>query len=147
MISSSGLFGKWCIGPAVAEIVSNSALVVLQKAFLLRLVGPHDPAVQGFIELTCPHQILTDPLLPCPDQMQMGEAIMTKEAEALYNSPGSSLCNALTRQRGRKTFPRILLRERPVSSWAFHLRARQAARRWSRAAQHGRQSGHKAYSR
>ena len=63
MISSSGFFGKWCIGPAVAEIVSNSALVVLPKACLLRFVGPHDPAVQGFIELACPHQTLTDPVV------------------------------------------------------------------------------------
>ncbi len=63
MISSLGFFGKWCIGPAVAEIVSNRALVVLPKAFLLRFVGPHDPAVQGLIELACPHQTLTDPVV------------------------------------------------------------------------------------
>jgi hypothetical protein len=58
MISSEGFFGKWCISPAVAEIVPNSALMVLSKAFLLGLIGligPHHPAVQGFIELACPH--------------------------------------------------------------------------------------------
>src|SRR5438477_326108 len=37
IISSSGLFGKWPISPAVVEIVSNGALMVLSKAFLFRL--------------------------------------------------------------------------------------------------------------
>ena len=63
IISSSGLFGKWPISPAVVEIVSNGALMVLSKAFLFRLVGPHHPAVQGFVELARPHQPLTDPVV------------------------------------------------------------------------------------
>ena len=62
MISSSGLFGKWCIRPAVAEIVSNRAPMILSKTFLLCFVGPHHPAVQGVIELARPHQPLTDPV-------------------------------------------------------------------------------------
>ncbi len=66
MISSSEWFGKWCISPAMAEIVPNRALMVLPKAFLLRFVGPHDPTVQGFIELACPDQPLTDPVVETP---------------------------------------------------------------------------------
>ena len=66
MISSSEWFGKWCISPAMAEIVPNRALMVLPKAFLLRFVGPYDPAVQGFIELACPDQPLTDPVRETP---------------------------------------------------------------------------------
>ena len=57
------LLGKWRIGPAVTEIIPNGALVVLSEAFLLRFVGPHDPAVQGFIELACPDQPLTNPVI------------------------------------------------------------------------------------
>jgi len=45
MISSSGFFGKWRIGPTVAEVVPNGTLMVLPETFLLCLVGPHDPAV------------------------------------------------------------------------------------------------------
>src|SRR5260221_7236914 len=63
MISSSEWFGKWCISPAMAEIVPNRALMVLPKAFLLHFVSPYDPAVQGFIELACPDQPLTDPVI------------------------------------------------------------------------------------
>src|SRR5713101_2955191 len=63
MISSSELFGKWCLSPAMAEIVPNRALMVLSKAFLLRFVSPHDPAVQGFIELARPDQPLTNPAI------------------------------------------------------------------------------------
>ncbi len=63
MISSSWLFGKWRISPAATKIISNGALMVLSKAFQLCLVGPHDPAVQGLIELTRPHQPLTDPVI------------------------------------------------------------------------------------
>jgi hypothetical protein len=63
MISSSELFGKWGISPAAAEIVSNCALMVLSKALLLRFVGPHDPTVQGVVELACSEQPLTDPVI------------------------------------------------------------------------------------
>ena len=63
MISSFGLLGKWRIGPAVTEIVPNGALMVLSETFLLRFVGPHDPAMQGFIKLACLHQPLTDPVV------------------------------------------------------------------------------------
>src|SRR6266566_9473250 len=63
MISSSALFGKWCLSPAMAEFVPNRALMVLSKAFLLRLISPHDPAVQGFIELARPDQPLTNPVI------------------------------------------------------------------------------------
>jgi hypothetical protein len=54
MISSLGLLGKRRSGPAVTEIVPNRTLMVLPEAFLLGLIGPHDPAVQGLIELACP---------------------------------------------------------------------------------------------
>ena len=60
------MFGKWCLSPAVAEIVPNRALMVLSKAFLLRFVSPHDPAVQGFIELARPDQPLTNPVIETP---------------------------------------------------------------------------------
>src|SRR5260370_4430822 len=63
MISSSESFGKWCLSPAMAEIVPNSELMVLSKAFLLRFVSPDDPAVQGFIELARPDQTLTNPVI------------------------------------------------------------------------------------
>jgi len=66
MISSSGVFGKGLMRPTVTELVPNSALVVLSKAFLLRLIGPDDPAVQRFIELACPHQPLTNPVVKTP---------------------------------------------------------------------------------
>ena len=62
MISSSELFGKWGIRPAMAEIVPNGALMVLSKVLLLCFVGPHDPAVQGPIELAGSQQSLTDPV-------------------------------------------------------------------------------------
>jgi hypothetical protein len=61
MISSSWLFGKWRISPAATKIISNGALMVLPEAFQLCLIGPYDPAVQGLIELTRPHQPPTDP--------------------------------------------------------------------------------------
>jgi hypothetical protein len=38
----------------MTQVVANRALMVLSKAFLLRFVGPHDPTVQGFIELARP---------------------------------------------------------------------------------------------
>src|SRR2546430_9987745 len=63
MISPLEFLGKWHTGPAVTEIVANCTLMVLPKAFLLRLIGPHDPAVQGLIELVCPHQPLMDPVI------------------------------------------------------------------------------------
>ena len=66
MISSSALFGKWCISPALAEIVPNRALMILSKTFLLRFVGPHHPAVQEFIELARPDHPLTDPVIETP---------------------------------------------------------------------------------
>ncbi len=66
MISSSELFGKWRVSPAMAKIVSNRALMMLPKAFLLRFVGPYDPAVQGFIELARPDHPLTDPVRETP---------------------------------------------------------------------------------
>src|SRR5215471_1720540 len=66
MISSSGLFGKCRIGPSMAEFVSNCALMILLKSFLFRFVGPHHPAVQGFVELACPDQPLTDPVEESP---------------------------------------------------------------------------------
>src|SRR6266851_273928 len=50
----------------MAEIVPNRALMVLSKAFLLRFVSPHDPTVQGFIELARPDQTLTDPVIETP---------------------------------------------------------------------------------
>jgi hypothetical protein len=62
MMFSLELLGKWCISPAVAKIVPNGALMVLSKAFLLRLISPRHPAAQGIIELACPHQTLTDPV-------------------------------------------------------------------------------------
>ena len=54
---------QWGIRPAMAEIVPNGALMVLSKVLLLCFVGPHDPAVQGFIELACPDQPLTNPVI------------------------------------------------------------------------------------
>ena len=66
MISSSELFGKWCIPPAAAEFVSNCALMVLSKALLLRFVGPDNPTVQGVVELACSEQPLTDPVIKTP---------------------------------------------------------------------------------
>jgi hypothetical protein len=63
MISPLELLGKWRIGPAATEIVANRAPMVLLEAFLLRLIGPHDPALQGLIELACPHQTLMDPVV------------------------------------------------------------------------------------
>ncbi len=66
MLSSSELFGKWCISPAMAEIVPNRALMILAKAFLLRFVGPRDPTMQGFIKLARPDQTLTDPVRETP---------------------------------------------------------------------------------
>src|SRR5436309_9030795 len=54
---------KWCLRPAMTQVVANCTLMVLSKAFLLRFVSPHHPAVQGFIELTSPHQPLTDPVV------------------------------------------------------------------------------------
>src|SRR5437016_14008615 len=66
MISSSEFFCKWHIRPAVAEIVPNRALMIHPKSFLLRFISPHDPAVQGFIELACPDSSLTDPVQERP---------------------------------------------------------------------------------
>src|SRR6266566_4846330 len=66
MLSSSALFGKWCIRPALAEIVPNRTLMIRSKAFLLCFVGPHDPTMQGFIELARPDQTLTDPVIETP---------------------------------------------------------------------------------
>lgn len=63
MISPLGSFDKWCTAPAVAKIIPNCTLVVLLEAFLLCLVSPYDPAMQGLIELTCLHQTLTDPVV------------------------------------------------------------------------------------
>src|SRR5579875_3242978 len=63
MISPLGLLGKWCLSPALTEIVAKRTLMVVSKAFLLGFVGPHDPAMQGLIELACPHQTLTDPVV------------------------------------------------------------------------------------
>ena len=63
MISPLGLLSKWHLSPALPQVVANRTLMVLSKAFLLRFVGPHDPAVQGFIELACLHQSLTDPVV------------------------------------------------------------------------------------
>ena len=50
----------------MAKIVSNRALMMLPKAFLLRFVSPHHPAVQGFIELARLDQPLTDPVRETP---------------------------------------------------------------------------------
>ena len=47
----------------MTQIVANRTLMVLSEAFLLGLVGPHHPAMQGLIELACPHQSLTDPVV------------------------------------------------------------------------------------
>jgi hypothetical protein len=66
MLSSSKWFGKWCISPAMAEIVPNRALMIRAKAFLLRFVGPHHPTVQGFIELARLDHTLTDPVRETP---------------------------------------------------------------------------------
>jgi len=66
MLSSSELFGKWSISPAMAEIVPNRALMVRSKAFQFRFVGPHDPTVQGFIELARPDHPLTNPVIQTP---------------------------------------------------------------------------------
>jgi hypothetical protein len=66
MISSFEWFGKWGIRPAAAQIVSNRALMVLSKALLLRFVGPHDPTVQGVVELACSDHPLTDPVMKTP---------------------------------------------------------------------------------
>src|SRR6266702_3639867 len=63
MISPLGLLSKWRLSPPMPKVVANRTLMVLSKAFLLRFVGPHYPAVQGFIELACPHQSLTDPVV------------------------------------------------------------------------------------
>jgi hypothetical protein len=63
MISSFVLLGKWRIGPAAAEILANRPLMVPPKTFLFRPVGPYYPAVQRLIELACPHQSLTDPVV------------------------------------------------------------------------------------
>ncbi|GHO71683.1 hypothetical protein KSC_105750 [Ktedonobacter sp. SOSP1-52] len=66
MISPLEPFDKWRTAPAVAKIIPNCALVVLPKAFLLCLVSPYDPAMQGFIELTSLHQAMTDPVRERP---------------------------------------------------------------------------------
>ena len=50
----------------MAKIVPNRALMVLSKAFLLRFVSPHHPAVQGFVELARPDQPLTNPVIEAP---------------------------------------------------------------------------------
>jgi len=63
MISPLGLLGKWLTSPAMTQVLAKGTLMVLSKAFLLGLVGPHDPTMQGLIELTCPHQPLTDPVV------------------------------------------------------------------------------------
>ena len=46
----------------MAEIVPNRALMVRSKALLLRFVGPHDPTVQGVVELTRSDYSLTNPV-------------------------------------------------------------------------------------
>ena len=66
MISSSRLFSKGCILPAVAELVPNRALMVGSKPFLLRSIGPHHPTVQGFIELARSDHSLMNPVQKCP---------------------------------------------------------------------------------
>jgi hypothetical protein len=63
MISSFVLLGKGCLRPAMAEIVTNRPLMILPKAFLLGLIGPYHPTVQGLIELACSHQPLTNPMV------------------------------------------------------------------------------------
>jgi len=60
------LFSKGSICPAVAELVSNHALMIRSKPFLLRSISPHDPAVQGFIELACSDHSLTNPVRERP---------------------------------------------------------------------------------
>ncbi len=66
MISSSRLFSKGRIRPAVAELVSDRALMIGPKPVLLRSISPHDPAVQGFIELARSHHPLTNPVKKRP---------------------------------------------------------------------------------
>jgi hypothetical protein len=66
MISSFVLLGKGCLRPAMTQVVTNRPLVILPKAFLLGLIGPYHPAVQRFIELACPYQPLTDPVVQAP---------------------------------------------------------------------------------
>src|SRR5579859_2310233 len=63
MISSFVLLGKGCHRPVMAQVVTNRSLMILLKAFLLGLISPHHPAVQRLIELACPHQPLTDPVV------------------------------------------------------------------------------------
>ena len=63
MISSSWFFSKWRISPTVVKFIPNCTLMVELEPFQFRLVGPHNPAVQGLIELACPHQPLTDPVV------------------------------------------------------------------------------------
>ena len=63
MISSFVLLGKGCLRPAMTQVVTNRPLMILPKAFLLGLIGPYHPTVQGFIELARPHQPLTDPVV------------------------------------------------------------------------------------
>jgi hypothetical protein len=63
MISSSRVFSKGSIRPAVAEIVPDRALMMRSKPFLLRFISPHDPAVQGFIKLACPQGFSVYPIV------------------------------------------------------------------------------------
>src|SRR5258708_34394007 len=66
MISSFVLPCKGCLRPAMTEVVTNCPLMILPKAFLLGLIGPDHPAVQGFIELPGPYQPLTGPVVQAP---------------------------------------------------------------------------------
>src|SRR6266566_3252322 len=92
MLSSSALFGKWCIRPALAEIVPNRTLMIRSKAFLLCFVGPHDPTMQGFIELARPDQTLTDPVIEtptwdCQRANQLGWPPFTRQETVMVPNP------------------------------------------------------------
>src|SRR5258708_38754136 len=97
MISSSWFFGKWHLSPAVAEIIPNGALMVLPEAFQLRLIGPHHPAVEGLIELACPHQTLPDPGIEtragdCQHANQLCRPPFIRQASAAR--PGTRACRS-----------------------------------------------------
>src|SRR5215472_14542027 len=66
MISSSRVFSKGSIRPAVAELVPDRALMIRAKPLLLCCISPHHPAVQGVIELACPDHPLTNPVQERP---------------------------------------------------------------------------------
>ena len=53
---------KGRLGPALAELVPDGALMIGSKPFLLRFIRPHHPTVQWFIELTRTNHPLTNPV-------------------------------------------------------------------------------------